>query len=383
MQSVLGPDAPKSIGAYRRMKRKDDESWKQLQGDYKSAIDRLDQEGPTGYATPRKRKGSTPGGSTAPKKKATAKKKTTGQSGQTKKSSGQTGQIPPPDLTPPTPDPPTQSGPKLSASDQKAIKKFDDVIDGIEFTDRRKTTKFILDSIPGHNMKIKIAKIQANGYVQPTIRGGTKIDISEFALQSQEHRPIQYQWKTMFHEFYHANMKGLDYKKSTMFNAEWTKWEETATETSALFMSQRAGIDISTITPSYANYLNENIPRLKQLPEFQDCETLSDFGSVFMKYRFDPDHASADWTWLEDKVALDSKPVNMNKYFVDHYKDHLIANKDRFVDMLFDSLQQQKSEGIRRMLSRGLDEGAQYGTVNREIGMILPVLMNEVGVKKP
>lgn len=45
MKATMGDKAPKTIGAYRRMKRKNDEKWKQLQSDYRSAVHSMNNGG--------------------------------------------------------------------------------------------------------------------------------------------------------------------------------------------------------------------------------------------------------------------------------------------------------------------------------------------------
>lgn len=361
---------PKTLGAYRRMKRKNDQAWIDLQQSYKDNIALVNGTGP-GPGTPRKKKGSKTGasGTPAPVKKQTKQTST--------KKAKQTTQTPPSVSTVST----DISGLnfKPDASDQKSFDAFDQVIDGIELTDRRKASKHILASIP-NSIPVKIQKISANGWCSMTVRGG-KINIEDFVLQSLENRPIQYQWKTMFHEFYHANMNGLD-KPKHGFDAEWTMWEETATECSAFFMSKRVGINIDNISPSYPEHLIETLPALKTLPEFADCVDMNDFGAKFMKYRFDPNHATASWEFLEKKIG--KKYVNKDQYFVDHYKDHIANNVDRYVDMIFESLQQEKmsqEQVIKGMIKRGIETGIRTGKVNREIKMALPTAMNEVGIK--
>lgn len=367
-------DVPKTIGAYRRMKRKNDESWKALQKKYKeNAVDVIDA-GPRDPGTPRKRKKSkkgSPGSSGAVKK--TPKK-------QAKKP--QKKQADKPDMS--TMSNVNQISFSPDVDDQNAFARFDQAIDGIEFTNRRSTSKFLMQSTP-NNPKVSLRMINANGQVEMARRNG-KIMINEYVLRSKDHRPVEYQWKTMFHEFYHANLHGLDFPSQGIDDV-WTRWEETATETSAFFMSRRAGIDTSKIAPSYSNLLVETLPVLKQLDEFKDCDNMHDFGAKFMKYRFDQDKATGDWIPLLDRLSDAGIPprFNLDKYFKANYLDHVEQNKDRYVEMIFDSLQQDKTQSqmIKSMISKGLTKGIAEGKVNREVRMILPVAMNEIGVKIP
>jgi hypothetical protein len=397
MKSMMGDEAPKTIGAYRRMKRKNDPAWQALQQKYK---DNLATAIDPGKGTPKRKKGSAMGtGGAVNTKTATPPKKATQPKQKAQATTPKTTPVktptPPPQTQVDKPDMSTMSTPNVKAKDmpqqkavdQKAVNKFDQIIDGIEFADRRKTAKFLLDQIPG-SAKIKIAKIKANGHCGSIRAPGGKINIGEFALRSNDARPEPYQWKTMFHEFFHANMETLTYPDKG-FNSVWTRWEETATECSAFFMSKRAGIDISGIVPSYGDHLVQTLPILKQTPEFADCETLEDFGAVFMKYRFGSE-ATADWQPFLQKVGQ-AKPKTMkhqgdlDEYFLLNYKDKVMDNLDRYTDMLFDTLQQPEKHnnvsGFKNMLKNGIITGTQQGRVNREIQMLMPVLFNEHGVK--
>lgn len=393
MKAVMGQDAPKTLGAYRRMKRKGDASWKALQKKYR---DNLGPAIEPGKGTPKRKAGSAMGssGSQLNLKAPTAVAKKTAQS--VKMPVEKKPATPKPVAPPPTPvdkvDNPNvkvNQLPKQKAVDKQSISKFDQIIDGIEFADRRKTAKFLLDQIPG-SPKLKIAKIKANGHCGQISTPGGRIKIGEYALRSNDVRPEPYQWKTMFHEFFHANMETLPYPPKG-FDKVWTKWEETATECSAFFMADRAGINTKGISPSYPDHLIQTLPILKQTPEFADCETLADFGAVFMKYRFNPETATADWRPFIQKVGQ-AKPNTMkhqgdlDEYFLLNYKDKVMDNVDRYTDMIFDSLQQEdKLYNVKRykdMIKNGLITGTQQGRVNREINLIMPVLFNEYGVKK-
>lgn len=376
------PDnAPKSLGAYRRMKRKDDDEWKALQSSYAKKQDEIDAIGP-GKGTPQKRKGTASGVKGSGKKKPPS-------SGQNKKQAS--GQNNDQDKTETSSVMSTLSALNITPdkADQIAFDEFDQVIDGIEYTDRRKSSKHILSSIPGANFNVRVAKIGANGHNSKITAPGGKVNIGEFALLNKDMRPEQYQWKTMYHEFFHAKLQGLDYNRSSMFNQAWTRWEETATESSAFFMMHRAGFDVSTIMPSYSEYLTNTLPVLKQLDEFKDCETMVDFGAKFMKYRFDPDHANGEWTWLVDKIKTENlnTTFDRNKYFADNYLDHLKGDLDKYTDMVFDLLQQPNKNSmetsIKSSIKNGLEKGIDTKTVNWEVEKAMPVIMNELGVKRP
>lgn len=368
MKATLPPDqVPKTLAAYRRMKRKNDEQWQALQTKFKQALGEVDLQGPP-PGTPRKRKGSKtgPGSPSTPKVDKVDKKQNVS-----------------------TMSTPSTKGPKLAEADLAAHKEFEKRIDGIEFADRRQTARFLLDQIPGGNqIKASIRKINANGHVSQFNIVGGKFYIGEYALLKDDLRPPQYQWKTVFHEYFHANMHGLDYSDQIKRdNRTWTIWEETATECAAFFMAQRAGWDVGRIAPSYSDFLIQTLPRLKQLPEFKDCNTMVDFGARFMKYRFNPEYATMDWRFLDSRVEQYADDFDVNEYMREHYLEHIKVNKDRYADMIFESLSQSdkfvNESIIRQMIKDGLESGIRFGTVNREIRLCLPIAMNELGVKKP
>jgi hypothetical protein len=389
LKATAKPDdkVPKTLGAYRRLKRKGDDEWKALQATYKKNVGIVDGS-PAPPGTPKKKKGTARGTKVGqPKKgtpKKTAPKKATPKLAPPKPAPPPVAPAPPP--KPSGPPPPNLSpGVNLQMFDESAIQSFDQAIDGLELNDRRKASAHLLKSVKGWKGKVKIGKINANGHCGDISFTRNKISIGEFALRNPDHRPVQYQWKTMFHEFYHANLTGLK-PPPNGFDRVWTAWEETATECSAFFMSDRAGIDISKITPSYSEYLVTNLPRLKQLGPFKDCETMKDFGAKFMKYRFEPKKANSEWGWLFRQVRDNTKDFNTDKYFRDHYLDHMAENLDEYTEMIFDSFQQDKSYGgdyIKQNIRANLWDGITNGKANREIKMALPIAMNRIGVKTP
>ncbi|AYP68819.1 minor capsid protein 2 [Bacillus phage vB_BpsM-61] len=383
LKATAGPDddIPATLGAFRRQKRKDDKKWNQLQSDYKKNVKVFDDEGP-GPGTPRRKAGVSMGPKRTPPKKTRIAPK--------RSKSDPVGKTPTPVIPPKGKAAPTKhkaSTTKMTKADKVAQKNFDKAIDGVEYINRRKTSQQLINSIPGNNMRVAVKKIGANGHVLPAVRSDGKITIKEFALRSNDVRPEQYQWKTMFHEFYHANLEGVDHSPG-MFGANWTMWEETATETAALFMTRRAGFNVSDLSPSYAEHLVRTLPALKQLDEFKDANSLPDFGAKFMKYRFDPDHKTSSWTQYAEQLNAAVRDFDPGEYFKTNYQQHLKSGDlDRYTNILFDSLQQADkltNESLyKTMLKTGLQNAASTGNYTREAKMILPVLMNEIGVREP
>lgn len=387
MQAHLGDEAPKTLAAYRRMKRKGDDKWKALQDKYKTSLGVVDGDGP-GPGTPRRR--STPknnpptGGAPVAKTSNRSARQTKSEKPQApaEESRVETPQNPPERAQAPAG---TNTRPNIGEREQKALDRFDEVIDGIEFSDRRQTSRFLASKIGrGSDLKISVKKTDVgNGYCQFFESPDGRLGVSEYVLLKNDTRPDPYKHKTMFHEFYHLNAHGLD-RPSGGLGAEWTKWEETATETAAFYMAKRAGVATDRIVPSYQQYLSTNLPRLKQLDEFKDCERLEDFGAVFMKYRFNPDTATAKWANLSRRVSS-TKEVDMLSYYRQNYKDHAKQNIDRYEDMLFEALSQENKfelePYIRPQIRKGLEDGILRDKPTREFVNILPVLYNEVGVK--
>lgn len=405
LKMTLPPeDVPKNIGAYRRMKRKNDQSWNDLQNKYKEKMGISNATGPTDPGTPKKKKGSKTGTS-GPPASATSDPKTKGNTKTKAKPK-----------TPPKAKPKAQAkaepkekkpdkvdkkkdvqdvqvkGPKLTDADKKAHADFDRIIDGIEFSDMKKTAQHLLDrSDRTNHLKSSVrSNIGASGMCK-AVAMMKKVHITDFILEKNQLKwiPEHHQNQTTFHEFYHANMNKLPMPHATgskygFAGPRWTSLEETATECSGIFMTDRAGWKYKGKCPAYSNYLIENLPRMKQLDEFKDCETLDEFGAVFLKYRFDPDHATADWEFM-DKRLEGIPQVKEKEYINKHYYQWIYDNKETVQKEIFDVLLQEKAgkeEQFYDHIWQQVEKGIRVSP-NPWSQMAVGLAFNTIGVKLP
>lgn len=385
IKSALGDKAPANIGAYRRMKRAGDEKWKELQTQYRDAVEIVDGVGPAKGTPKRVRRAKkvqteTPTTAPAPTPTPQATEETTTPSG-------------------------LSESVKLTKKDETAIKAFDNMIDGMEFTgDRRKYAKQLIkkSDFTNKDTKVSIKKLpNAWGMVSANgVQEGYEMfmNINSFALESSDKRPAREQLKTMFHEFYHANRHMMPvtsewtFQRSSEGKKYYTMFEETYTEASAQFMLQRAGYDLTDIVPSYGEYLGRMLPQLKQMSEFEDCVTVADFGAKMMKYRFDPSSSTAEFSHKLHSMQINElEPLTefeMGKYIVEKYGEEITDNLDYYADRLLNAYGEywegEKDERLTymhgRVKQRMKDAVDNKNYRSRELSTITGVLFNRKGV---
>lgn len=277
----------------------------------------------------------------------------------------------------------------------KAKDKFKQLITNIKTpkvaANRKKFSKELLDNAGLSHFKIGIKKLRgANGMVEYKIRNELNTDKNgwiayadtlNFSLSSEDKRADRYKYKTLFHEFYHANMHNLQLEPDF---ARETEWEETATELSAHYMIQEAGID-GMVIPSYANHLLKNLPRLKQLDEFKDAESIEDFGAIFMKYRFDDEHKTAAWRWLDTKVANKAKKVDYFAYFEKNYHRYILDNWDECIADVCEGIDDGGSNKNHYLewAKKQVNDGMLYQKHTSGYDMAILWAMKKMGVKMP
>jgi SPP1 gp7 family putative phage head morphogenesis protein len=257
---------------------------------------------------------------------------------------------------------------ELTTEDQEAIKQFDTYIKGVDFSwNRRKISKELLKRAGIDHMKVSIRKLRgAYGQVLYYDQG-SKMDAKDFELLSEDYRSEAHQMRTLFHEFFHANYHGLshDYKldkwsasPDKLTRDEWLIWEETATELSAHFMMQRAGLQTGTV-PSYSKYLTTVLPVLKQMDGFKDCETIEDFGAKFMKYRFSGSK-SAEWKSFHDEYKELSKDFDHREYW-EQYREEVMDNLTEITESVLAGYSVKNKDKHRNHYIKYIQEGIKSG----------------------
>lgn len=186
------------------------------------------------------------------------------------------------------------------------------------------------------DVKVSIRQIDSNGFCKfsPEDLRHERIKIIEYTLDSKDIRPFEYKIKTALHEFYHANADGLKHDWNIIGYQAWLDIEETATETAANFLLEKAGIK-QDIMLTYSEKLVKYLPKLKKLDEFKDCKTIKDFGRKFLKYRFSDEYRTAEWEGLFKQI----NNIDLDfKNYANQYKDYVMQNKKEIVDVIYESL---------------------------------------------
>lgn len=341
-QDELGAEAPASLGAFKRMKRQGTVQFQLLQSEYRS-----------------------------------------------RKLTGHTRSAP----TPPTPTFTVPAHLTATGSERlvtpEAYERFSQLTNTTAPPDmsknpkRKKYAEELLTNAELGHMKVSVKKMRdAYGKVSYFEHDGKKETI-EYSLKSDDPRGDDYKLQTLYHEFYHANYHLTE--NSSLGRRDWVEIEETATETAAQYMTKASGIDTSEMIPSYPKYMAKNLPRLKKLPEFQDAETLEDFGAVFMKYRFDPNFKTADWKNLHDQMEdLDRQQKHIPfEYNQKHYHDYIKNNMDNVVSQVMESIDPAMKNNPRYVslfkdqIERGLERGGGTDGYDVAIGYAI----RKMGVK--
>lgn len=158
---------------------------------------------------------------------------------------------------------------------------IEDFIDGTN-PDRETLGKQILEDYHVNGVPVYVKGMPDYGYCRVKDNDGI-LEVIDYNLNENDKRSAIHQVKTAFHEAYHASGNGYatDYRK--MDASRWLDLEETFAESTAHYMMQKYGI--TDIAPSYPEKLVKMLPRLKKLPEFSGCRTISDFGKVAQELR--------------------------------------------------------------------------------------------------
>jgi hypothetical protein len=253
------------------------------------------------------------------------------------------------------------------------------LVKSADISNREKLARYLLDSVGLKNIPVKIESTNNYGYCQlENIYSSDKITISKYVLKKGDPRSYEYQIKTVFHELYHAKSNGLkhDLNKIGGLN-NWAFIDDTAAECSAHYLTKQAGIDYE-IMPSYAEYLVNNLPKLKKLDEFKNCDTIADFGKEFIKYRFSNEYKTAEL----NKLYQHCKNTNINlSDYANQYKQYIEDNIDDIVNKIAENIA-NSNNSIKSIIKQSVIDDWKYNNVKGR-GFIdsLIVAMNRKGVK--
>lgn len=153
-------------------------------------------------------------------------------------------------------------------------------------------------------------------------------------LKKDDPRSMEHRIKTAFHESYHVSLDGYEWDaldKKGMLISSWADLEDTFAESSAHYLTQEYGIG-KKLAPAYSDKLVRNLPRLKQLEEFKECNTIQDFGRVAFEKRKKGQNGV-----LKDLIKR-MKQVELPKGYQSQYFDYIRENKDELYKMIDESM---------------------------------------------
>ena len=231
------------------------------------------------------------------------------------------------------------------------------------------------------NIPVSIKDIQDNGYCLLGNRTTqNKIYFGEYVLNSNDARSMKYRIKTAFHESFHLSANGLEWDgldSSGKIVKEWRSLEETFTESSAHYLINKYGFS-DKLSPSYAQELVENLPRLKKLTKYSSCSTIQDFGEIAFKDR--QNGVGAKWLQLHSDMSNVILPTG----YYSQYNSYIANNEDDLFDMFFENLvgySQYRSQMKAELKSAmGKDFWLLSGNEKLVYSNILACAMQKVGV---
>ena len=231
------------------------------------------------------------------------------------------------------------------------------------------------------NIPVNIKAIQDNGYCRLGSRTTrNKLYFDEYVLNSNDARSMNYRIKTAFHESFHLSANGLEWDgldSSGSIAKEWRSLEETFTESSAHYLINKYGFS-DKLSPSYAQELVENLPRLKKLTKYSSCSTVQDFGEIAFKDR--QNGVGAKWLQLHSDMSNVILPTD----YYSQYNSYIANNEDDLFDMFFENLvgySQYRSQMKAELKSAmGKDFWLLSGNEKLVYSNILACAMQKVGV---
>ena len=231
------------------------------------------------------------------------------------------------------------------------------------------------------NIPVNIKAIQDNGYCRLGNRTTrNKLYFDEYVLNSNDARSMNYRIKTAFHESFHLSANRLEWDgmdSSGNIVEKWRSLEETFTESSAHYLIEKYGIS-AKLSPSYAQELVENLPRLKKLTKYSSCSTIQDFGEIAFKDR--QNGVGAKWLQLHSDMSNVILPTD----YYSQYNSYIANNEDDLFDMFFENLvgySQYRSQMKAELKSAmGKDFWLLSGNEKLVYSNILACAMQKVGV---
>ena len=262
------------------------------------------------------------------------------------------------------------------------IQKFKDIYEKTGFKNRTKFANEILKSQGLGNIKAKLEKMDEFG--KCVFEFSDFVDLKNFTLLKSDKRASEYHLKTIFHELFHAKMNGLktdilDFDNKGKLDI-WKKIEETFTEATAHYIMKKGNF-ADNLMPSYERYFVEMLPRLKQLEEFKDINSIQDVGKIAYEYRFG-NKKTGEWGDIIEKIEKTKFDYAEN---AKKYKDYIKENKVELFHKICENSTGWKSKlsFYAQRMDKIIEKDFSNLTHNEKIcsDRFLVLAMNEIGVK--
>ena len=262
---------------------------------------------------------------------------------------------------------------------------FDKMSNGLQFQNRQRLSiaRDLLD-------RLGLEKIPVGYHTGKSARGycsfeadGDKLIITGYSLEENDDRGKNYQLKTILHEAYHAKGHGrkFDYFSNGSMNEPSLAIEETFAESSSHYAISRLGIK-EQLSPAYAEYLLDTVPRLKKLEKYSSINNIIDLGEIAWNDRLNGQNSQ----WNDLVNQIDKIEHNWQQYGL-QYKDYIIEHKERLVDKFLENAPNQRKykvhmiKDIDNIFSK-LDKNEQLTHPEKFVYQnVLVNAMNEEGVK--
>lgn len=262
---------------------------------------------------------------------------------------------------------------------------FEKMVEGFKFGKRNRSTiaKDLLERLGLEDLPIDFhTRGGARGFCSFT-QDGDVLKITKYSLEKRDDRERPYQLKTIFHEAYHAKGHGrkFDYADGRVINKPSLAIEETFAESSAHYAMRKMGVK-EQLSPAYAEYLVDTVPRLKKLEKYSSINNIADLGEIVWNDRL----KGQDSQW--NKLVKEINKINHNwQQYGLQYEKYIKEYKERLVDKFLENAPSQRK--YRDYMVRDIDnifnklhKGEQL--THSEIFVYQNVLvnvMNEKGVK--
>ena len=239
----------------------------------------------------------------------------------------------------------------------------------------------MLEEYGVENVPVSVKDMYDRGACDILVDAEGNASVTSYNLQANDPRSREYQIKTAMHEGYHAAAGGKPTDALKMDSQKWQNIEEVFAETSAHYLAEKYGI--KDLTPAYSEEIVSLLPKLKQLDEFKDCNTLADFGKIAYEARKNGD--GSEWTELAKRIS--KKKYDYGNY-VKQYFEEIGADVSGYVDKIIENAPTRASnkESMIEDLTKGMEEINERGftlsdSKSKIIKEAVAIAMNRIGVK--